>query len=763
MDPKQSINFPNGNQAQYIKAPADAQVSDVLKELDIKQPNALILLFGGVDGLESHIFSWSKIKGDDEGRLKAFLEKRFGITWAKNSKIEKTNDDNTINVSAGKKYLSLSLDKKANKATLKINDGRTDEFTAKAENGEIGIYDESIKKCLVQIFNRVIVPIAADTESMVIDRGTKDGVTELIGQSCADRDRKPVLMGIVPGGMIPDEPAMQAFLDPNHSNFIIVEGNNWGDETKSLINIAKTLARGIPVIIVLANGDDIAKKEVLLCVRQGWPIIVIEESGGLADEIANFKKFSEYEKCNNLKKDYSVEKPSFLEKLLFIKKKQKPPCIRDPEMAEIIADGHIQCYPLDGRIQDFRKMIISHLNPTLEQAWERFALFDDNAVQQQKNFDKLQVSILALGVFAAALAVGQEFFKLTGNEAVKDILLIITTIISILVVGANRLRPGNKWLLLRASAENIKRKIYCYRTRVGKRYLFSWDNPEKDIERIKKFLKEDLGIECTEEPQIRKAANDNDKFTICIGNASIDIVFDREKKNVTLKFIDGRTCDLQLKEENGKVGIYSKQMTETSRRDILASSLEDVNLRLMQTEVNHSALRNYKGEIPPKKAVASIDDGFSLLTPDEYIRVRLDDQLHYYQRSTEREWKRMKKFQLWIIIFSGAGTLLAAVGWQLWIALTATLAGTFTTYIEYRQVENSIIKYNQTATYLENIKNWWAALPPWERANPKNVDFLIEQTEKTLQSELTGWIQQMENALADLRKQQTKEVSNERA
>ena len=38
--------------------------------------------------------------------------------------------------------------------------------------------------------------------------------------------------------------------------------------------------------MILANGGLIARKEVLISVHEGWPIIVIQGSGRLADDIA---------------------------------------------------------------------------------------------------------------------------------------------------------------------------------------------------------------------------------------------------------------------------------------------------------------------------------------------------------------------------------------------------------------------------------------------------------------------------------------------
>ena len=92
--------------------------------------------------------------------------------------------------------------------------------------------------------------------------------------------------------------------------------------------------------------------------------------------------------------------------------------------------------------------------------------------------------------------------------------------------------------------------------------------------------------------------------------------------------------------------------------------------------------------------------------------------------------------------------------YELWIALTTAVEGAFTTFLEYKQVENTLVKYNQTATDLANIKAWWVALTNQKKQDPSNIKNLVENTENILQTELTGWVQQMEDALAKLKAQQ---------
>ncbi len=91
----------------------------------------------------SYLFSWNKIHGNDNSRLIEFLKQYFGLDWIETAKIEKIDSDNTIKVYTEKNFVSISLNAKKTKVSLKIDDGRTDEFNARIENGELNIYPHS--------------------------------------------------------------------------------------------------------------------------------------------------------------------------------------------------------------------------------------------------------------------------------------------------------------------------------------------------------------------------------------------------------------------------------------------------------------------------------------------------------------------------------------------------------------------------------------------------------------------------------------------
>lgn len=193
----------------------------------------------------------------------------------------------------------------------------------------------------------------------------------------------------------------------------------------------------------------------------------------------------------------------------------------------------------------------------------------------------------------------------------------------------------------------------------------------------------------------------------------------------------------------------------------LVERINGLHNRLMQSELNRTGLSPYAGQIPPLYGTAGDDDGFKPLRPEDYLKYRLVDQLNYYQKKTTAHEKQLKRLHWLIYIFGGLGTLLASIGFELWVALTTALVGVFTTYMEYQQVENTLMLYNQTAASLSEINSRWDVLPPHEKNKRENILPLLESTEDVLLSEHHKWIQQMEETLANLREQQAQQKPRE--
>jgi hypothetical protein len=106
----------------------------------------------------------------------------------------------------------------------------------------------------------------------------------------------------------------------------------------------------------------------------------------------------------------------------------------------------------------------------------------------------------------------------------------------------------------------------------------------------------------------------------------------------------------------------------------------------------------------------------------------------------------------------GAGAILAAAGFEVWIGLTTAIAGATLAYLGYLQVESTLVAYNQSAGKLEALQRAWRARPA-DRRNRAGFEALVADAESVLATEHGGWVQQMNDALEEL---QAKQLEQER-
>lgn len=504
----------------------------------------------------------------------------------------------------------------------------------------LGDYNVSLDPMVKSLCSRAIVPAAVGSGAAIIDNGTSSGCSAAVGQAARDEDYGPDLFGIVPHGM--DN------LEPNHT-VIVRLPVEWSDPMKTLVQLASELAKDDsagdrPVLVVLFGGGNTEKEALVRGARREWPVLLVQGSGGIADEILK-----------------AMEPAA----------DGKPPAV-DPDLREIIETADIYKFSISGNVDDLNRILLARIDlrvDTLTDSWNRYDDLDQAAIRKQVLYRDLQLTILSLGLIATLLAVARsgnalplwlkQFFPvqyMTALQNLTHVLIVLTPItISILVAASSRFREGNKWILLRASAEAIKREIFRYRTQAG--------------------------------------AYSND------------------------------------------------QCLQTSRESKLAAKLKDISSALAQSEVNRTNL----------PAVVKIDQTrLTFLSPKDYLKDRIEDQISYFVAKTAGLYKQLKTMQVWIYIAGGVGTALAAFRGDVWVALTTALAATLTTRLEMDQVENTLVQYNQALTGLRNIASWWKALSQWEKGRRRNVDLLVEQTEKTLEGELAGWVQQMQTALDKL-------------
>jgi SLOG in TRPM, prokaryote len=142
------------------------------------------------------------------------------------------------------------------------------------------------------VFTAGITPVIQRYGAVGVDGGTPFGVMRLFGEARATAVPPFPLVGVVAAGPL-QLPRGQAFahaetvLEAHHTHFVVVPGDNWGDEAPWIARTATILAGATPSITVLIGGGQIAYVDVRHSVEAGRRVVVVAGSGGTADGLAD--------------------------------------------------------------------------------------------------------------------------------------------------------------------------------------------------------------------------------------------------------------------------------------------------------------------------------------------------------------------------------------------------------------------------------------------------------------------------------------------
>ena len=271
-------------------------------------------------------------------------------------------------------------------------------------------------------------------------------------------------------------------------------------------------------------------------------------------------------------------------------------------------------------------------------------------------------------------------------------------------------------------------------------------------------------------PNIHQFINDFLGVLVILAPISVSILFAGTVKfgrgvNWILLRASAETIKQEIYLYRTQVGHYR----DSTIRDInFAKEIQAINERLMKTQVNQAGLawNAIKVNDHPslrttiQAAIAAQDkDPFSTLTAEQYLDYRLIDQLTWYRKKTLILDKKWQQLQWSIYVLGGVGTFLAAMKLDVWITISNAIAASVLSFLEFRRLDSTLVGYNQTATNLENILCWWHALSSDARADQKNVEKLVESSERVIRAETIGWVQEMRDAMANLYKTDEKELS----
>lgn len=498
--------------------------------------------------------------------------------------------------------------------------------------------DENQVNETISILGHPLARFIGETNASVLDAGIEHGLSKLVGEAVSQRSRSQNVIGVAPHDCVsyPEglEPViltkMRLPLDPNHTHFVLTQGSRWGDEIDTKYDLARELGKEAPVICIVAGGSSTVVHELLQIIKQRWPILVIEGSGGLADQIASYA--SKTRQPSNLPADSTLQ--------------------------EIVNEGNIVIFPKTNSRLAFEQMCyrVTPAGPTLEIAWQNFAELDKAAERWQSISRALRFGFLGLAsiggaAVAAPYLVGNAGF-LSLPEIQRWLPQVLLVTMAALFQGHQLLRPDKRARELRFVAESVKSEIFRYRSRIAE-YATA-------------------GVSAT-----------------AVGSALL------------------RTLD----ELRSVIGF---------RRDLLKQ--DRVTARFQFARV-------YKG--------TKLDDGFSFLTPEQYLSTRLEEQFGFHLQRSRRSSKRLEFSTILILTVLSAGVVFG------FIATGKTLAIFCITMILMLVIlgirESS--KLSQTAQVsgiiandLASLKQWWFSLSAEDKEGADNFEFLVRQTEKIIKN-----------------------------
>jgi len=129
-----------------------------------------------------------------------------------------------------------------------------------------------------------IARLAEETQSVVVDGGMQTGIMAEIGKQRKQKKFSFPLIGVASNGLSTKEDP-EFVLEPNHTHFFLIPGEDWGDESEWISKIATTIAGDKKSITILVNGGKISRTDVEYSLLENRPVFIMRGTGRLADEI----------------------------------------------------------------------------------------------------------------------------------------------------------------------------------------------------------------------------------------------------------------------------------------------------------------------------------------------------------------------------------------------------------------------------------------------------------------------------------------------
>jgi SLOG in TRPM, prokaryote/Protein of unknown function (DUF4231) len=326
---------------------------------------------------------------------------------------------------------------------------------------------------LEPLFADAIVPAVERCRALVIDGGTNSGMMRLMGRAHANAGATFPLVGVLPERLAIDGGFL---LEPNHTHFILVPGDRWGDESRFLDAVAEHLDCGESSVTLIIGGGTIASQDFAISEARR-PTIALEGSAGFADQIARSRE------SHRQVTVVSINDP--------------PGSLRE-EIVQHLGGGMPQ--------QNYRQRLASqlaalipslHLRPEqsafLQARWlDQVVWMEDRAVFNRNYYYALRGFTIVGGVTVPALV------RFTATSGATSPIAIITYTLALLVALSAAIEGffkfGDRWRHYRRTSEALKSEGWQFIELSG--HYRNFEHHERAykafVQRIERILQQDV-------------------------------------------------------------------------------------------------------------------------------------------------------------------------------------------------------------------------------------------------------------------------------
>jgi len=134
------------------------------------------------------------------------------------------------------------------------------------------------------------------------------------------------------------------------------------------------------------------------------------------------------------------------------------------------------------------------------------------------------------------------------------------------------------------------------------------------------------------------------------------------------------------------------------------------------------------------------DDGFALVTAEDYVTFRLKPQILLYQELSPYLNKMSGRLQVASYTLTAITTGLALIGYSYLVPIPVALMSALMSIADFEQLSVRLRNVNQCKMQLDNLQIWWESLSMVEKRLPVNKEYLVKVTEENVNAEVSAFI-----------------------